>query len=52
VKKTGRIQIAREIIARVKREMQEPQLTESVRNGKCGRVAPYSTEPAIRLEKT
>jgi len=31
--KNNRIQLAREIIARVKKEMQLPRLTESVRNG-------------------
>ena len=31
--KNDRIQLAREIIARVKREMQLPRLTESVGNG-------------------
>src|ERR1039458_8197843 len=34
VKKTGRIRLATEIIARVKKEMQEPRLTESVRNAR------------------
>jgi hypothetical protein len=51
VKKSGRIQLAKEIIARVKREMQEPRLTESVRNGRRGKVALHPLEPAIRLEK-
>ena len=51
VKKAGRIELAREIIARVKKEMQEPRLTESVRNGRHGKVALHSIEPVIRLEK-
>jgi hypothetical protein len=51
VQKLGRIQLAREIIARVKKEMQEPRLTESVRNGRGGKVAVHSKGPAIRLEK-
>jgi hypothetical protein len=51
MKKTGRIQLASEIIARIKKEMQELRSTESVRNGTRGTVAPYSTEPAIRIEK-
>jgi hypothetical protein len=51
VKKTGRIQLANEIIARVKKEMQEPRLTESVRNGMRGKAARHSTEPANRLNK-
>jgi hypothetical protein len=33
MKKKSRIQIASQIIAQLKREMQEPRLTESVRNG-------------------
>jgi hypothetical protein len=33
-KKTNRIEIARKIIASVKREMQKPRLTDSVRNGR------------------
>ena len=51
MKKTGRIKLAREIITRIKKEMQEPRLTESVRNGRRGKVALDSIEPAIRLEK-
>jgi hypothetical protein len=34
--KKSRIEIAREIISRVKREMNMPRLTESVRNGESG----------------
>jgi hypothetical protein len=33
MKKTNRIKLAGEIISRVKKEMQEPRLTESVRDG-------------------
>jgi hypothetical protein len=33
MKKKNRIQIASQIVAQVKREMQEPRMTESVRNG-------------------
>jgi hypothetical protein len=51
VKKSGRIQLAREIIARVKREMREPRLKEPVRSATRIKAAPYSNEPAIRLEK-
>lgn len=51
VKKTDRIQLARQIIARVKKEIQEPRSTESVRTSMRGKVAPYSTEPASRLQK-
>jgi hypothetical protein len=49
MKKTGRIELAREIIARVKREMQESRLTASVRKGMHGKAALDS--PVIRLEK-
>jgi len=49
VKKTGRIELAREIIARVKKEMQESRLTASVRKGMHGKAALDS--PAIRFEK-
>jgi hypothetical protein len=51
LKKTGRIQLAREIIAQGKKEMLEPRLTDSVRNGMRGETALYSTEAVIRLEK-
>jgi len=51
VKKSGRIQLAREIIARVKKEMQEPRLTESVLNAMRAKAAPYSNEPDVRVEK-
>ena len=51
VKKPDRIQLARQIIERVKKEMQEPRLTESVRNSMRGKIGPYSSEPAIKLEK-
>jgi hypothetical protein len=51
VKKAGRIELARAIIARVKKEMREPRLTASVRNGMRGDVAIHSIEPAIRLKK-
>jgi len=51
VKKPARIQLARQIIERVKKEMQESRLTESVRNSLRGKITPYSSEPAIKLEK-
>jgi hypothetical protein len=51
LKKTGRIQLAREIIARVKKEMQETRLTESGHNGMRGNSASDPAKPAIRLEK-
>jgi hypothetical protein len=49
VKKTGRLKLAVEIIARVKKEMQEPRLTESVRKGMQGKTSLDSS--AIRIEK-
>jgi hypothetical protein len=51
VKKPDRIQLARQIIERVKKEIQEPRLTECVRNSMRGKIAPYSSELAIKLEK-
>jgi len=50
LKKTGRIQLAREIIARVKKEMQETRLTESGHNGMRGNSASQPAEPAIHFE--
>ena len=44
MKKKSRIEIAREIISRVRREMDKPRLTESVRNG-------FSTQAASTMEK-
>jgi hypothetical protein len=49
MKKKSRIQIASQIIAQVKREMQEPRLTESVRNGISLQTGPGKKEPAVRL---
>jgi hypothetical protein len=48
MKKKTRIEMAREIIARVKREMDKPRLTESVRNGESGLTAPAVKRPALR----
>jgi hypothetical protein len=44
MKKKSRIEIERKIITRVKREMDKPRLTESVRNG-------FSAYPAPAVEK-
>ena len=44
MKRTNRIEIECEIISRVKREMDEPRLTESVRNG-------FSVQSATAIEK-
>ena len=49
MKKKNRIQIASQIIAQLKREMQEPRLTESVRNGISLQARSDKKEPAVRL---
>jgi len=49
MKKKGRIKIASEIIAQLKREMQEPRLTESVRNEMDLRAGTGKKEPRVRL---
>ena len=46
MKKKNRIEMAREIIDSVKREMQKPRLTESVRNGLSGLGTPPVERPA------
>jgi len=40
MKKKSRIEIERKIVSRVKREMDKPRLTESVRNGFGAQAAP------------
>ena len=52
MKKKSRIQVESQIIAQLKREMQEPRLTESVRNGMSTRARPGRKEPATRLVRT
>jgi hypothetical protein len=44
MKKKSRIEIEREIVSRVRREMDKPRLTESVRNG-------FGAQPAPAIEK-
>jgi len=44
MKKESRIEIERKILSRVKREMDKPRLTESVRNG-------FSVQAAAVVEK-
>ncbi len=39
-KKRNRLEIAKKIISNVKREMQKPRLTASVRNDEKGEVSP------------
>jgi hypothetical protein len=46
MKKKSRIEIAREIISRVRREMDQPRLTESVRNGFSAQAARVVKKPA------
>ena len=49
MKKKSRIQIASRIIAQLTRGMQEPRLTESVRNGISLQAGSGNKEPAVRL---
>jgi hypothetical protein len=51
MKKKSRIQIASQIIAQVKREMQEPRMTESVRNGISTKERPGANEPQFGLRE-
>jgi hypothetical protein len=46
MKKKSRIERAREIVSYVKREMDKPRLTESVRNGFSAPVAPNTRKRA------
>ncbi len=48
--KKRRIQIASEIIARIKTEMQEPRLTDSVHSGVPTQTGPSTEEPAAQFE--
>jgi hypothetical protein len=48
MKKKSRIEIAREIVACVKREMDQPRLTESVRNSLSAEAAQSRDKPAPR----
>jgi hypothetical protein len=45
MKKKSQIEIEEEIVARVKREMDRPRLTESVRNGFNVQIATASEKP-------
>ncbi len=45
MKKKSRIEIEREILSSVKREMDQPRLTESVRNGFTAKDAPRTEKP-------
>ena len=48
MKKESRIEIEKEIVSRVKREMDKPRLAESVRNGFRTKAAPAVEKPAAR----
>jgi hypothetical protein len=48
MKKKSRIEIAREIISNVKREMDRPRLTESVRQGFSAKAAPSVGKSSAR----
>jgi hypothetical protein len=46
MEKKSRIEIERKIVTCVKREMDKPRLTESVRNGFSAQAAPAVEKPA------
>ena len=48
MKKKSRIENERKILSHVKREMDQPRLTESVRNGFSVQAAPAAEKPAAR----
>jgi hypothetical protein len=48
MKAKSRIEIEKQIVSRVKREMDKPRLTESVRNGFSAQAAPAVKKPAAR----
>jgi hypothetical protein len=48
MKKKSRIEIEREIVSRVKREMDQPRLTMSVRNGFSAQAVSTVEKPAAR----
>jgi hypothetical protein len=48
MKEKSRIEIEREIVSRIKREMDQPRLAESVRNGLRARSALAVEKPAPR----
>ena len=48
MKKKSRIEIERKIVSRVKREMDQPRLTESVRDGFSAQAAPIVKRPGAR----
>lgn len=50
-KKKNRMEIEKKIISSVKREMEKPRLTESVRNNGRDYAAPVFAEPRARSDK-
>ena len=48
MKKKSRIENERKIVSRVKREMDQPRLTESVRNGFIAQAAQAAEKSAAR----
>jgi len=48
MKKKSRIENERKIVSRVKREMDRPRLTESVRNGFSAQAAPSVEKLIVR----
>jgi len=48
MKKKGQTEIERRILSRVKREMNKPRLTESVRNCLSAIDAPIAEKPTVR----
>jgi len=48
MKKKSRIENERKIVSRVKREMDQPRLTESVRNGFSAQAASAVEKPTVR----
>jgi hypothetical protein len=48
MKNKSRIEIERKIVSSVKKEMDQPRLTESVRNGFSAQAAPTVEKPAAR----
>ncbi len=51
MKKKSRIGIASEIISRVRREMNKPRMTESVRNGFSAQTVSAVEKPAARFAR-
>jgi hypothetical protein len=51
MKKKTRIENERKIVSRETREMVQPRLTESVRNGFSAQAAPTAEKPAARTAR-